>query len=154
MAARPRRLQNFSYIGRRRYFLTFCCAERRDVFTDGAVVELARTQISTTALHERFAILAYCFMPDHVHLLVEGMTDAADLRRFAKLAKQRSGALYARRFGQALWQQGYHERVLRDADDAPAIARYILENPVRSGLVANPHEHPCSFVTSGLPGRV
>jgi putative transposase len=152
MAARPRRLQNFSYFGLRRYFLTFCSAGRRDAFTNDAVVELARTQISTTARQEQFAILAYCFMPDHVHLLVEGLTAAADLRRFVKLAKQRSGALYARRFRHALWQKGYYERVLRERDDPYVITQYILENPVRAGLVANPRDYP--HAGCDLSGRV
>jgi len=105
-------------------------------------VELAREQIFTTARLEGFAILAYCFMPDHVHLLVEGVRERADLRRFAKLAKQRSGALYARRVRRALWQKGYYERVLRDVDDAHEIARYILANPVRAGLAWSPIDYP------------
>jgi REP element-mobilizing transposase RayT len=49
-------------------------------------------------------------MPDHAHLLVEGTTTSADLRRFAKLAKQRSGAAYAMRVDGALWQEGYSNR--------------------------------------------
>ena len=72
-------------------------------------------QFRRTALLERFAILAYCLMPDHVHLLVEGLTDTSDLTRFAKMAKQRSGGIYRRRFGKRLWQEGYFERVLRVA---------------------------------------
>lgn len=109
---------------------------------DDDVVEVARLQIFRTARLEGFVILAHCFMPDHAHLLVEGMTDSADLRRFAKLAKQRSGALYARRARRALWQKGYYERVLRERDDPGVIAQYILENPVRAGLVANACDYP------------
>jgi putative transposase len=152
MAARPRRLPNVSYVGRRRYFLTFCSAKRRTVFIEDAVVELARVQIFTTARLEAFAILAYCFMPDHVHLLVEGLTAAADLRRFVKLAKQRSGALYTRRFRHALWQKGYYDRVLRERDDPYVIAQYILENPVRAALVGNPRDYP--HAGCDLSGRV
>ncbi len=33
--------------------------------------------------------MAYCFMPDHMHMVVTGQNPDADLRRFAKIAKQR-----------------------------------------------------------------
>jgi len=80
-------------------------------------------------------------MPDHIHLLVEGTTSEANLRRFVKLSKQRSGFGFARVTGQRLWQDGYFERVLRKDEDAKEIARYILENPVRAGLVKWPAEY-------------
>ena len=43
-----------------------------------------------------FAVFAYCLMPDHVHLLAHGMSEHADLRRFAKRTKQSSGQRYRR----------------------------------------------------------
>ena len=119
--ARPLRLSPANYLGRGRYFLTFCTFERRSTFV---------------------AILAYCFMPDHVHLLVEACADACDLRRFAKMAKQRSGGVHARTAGQRLWQEGYYDRVLRREDDAYDMARYIFMTPVRAGLARTPTDYP------------
>ena len=108
------------------------------LFIHTDIVQPALEQIRRTRDAECFALFAYCFMPDHLHLLVGGMTETSDLRRFSKLAKQRSGAEYALKHGAALWQEGYHDRVLRDEDDTRAIARYILANPVRAGLVKDP----------------
>jgi len=130
--SRPKRLANVSYIGRARYFLTFCTYQRLKAFTDPDTAAQTLEQFRRTAASERFAILEYCVMPDHVHLLVEGMTTTSDLRRFVKMAKQRSGGVHRRRCGVRLWQEGYYERVLRDADDAPDFARYIINNPARS----------------------
>ncbi len=73
-------------------------------------------------------------MPDHAHLLVEGIAETSDLKRFAKMAKQRSGGLYRRRHDQRLWQEGYFERVLRDKDDVRSFAQYVIDNPLRAGL--------------------
>ena len=73
---------------------------------------LARNEVITSALFE-FAIFAYCFMPDHVHLLVFSESENADLRAFVKRFKQMSGFAYRHDHGQSLWQPGYHERVLR-----------------------------------------
>ena len=132
--SRPKRLENVSYTGRVRYFLTFCTRARLEAFKDPEVAAQTLEQIQRTAAIERFAILACCVMPDHVHLLVEGLDTSSDLKRFAKMAKQRSGGVYRRRRKQRLWQEGYYERVLRDADDAPDFARYIINNPDVAGL--------------------
>jgi putative transposase len=140
--SRPRRIEGFSYIGFNRYFLTFCVRNRRCAFSNGVIVDLVRKQFRITATLEGFAILAYCFMPDHVHLLVEGATETSDLRRFAKLAKQRSGAAHALSSSGRLWQEGYYERVLRDDDASRDVARYIVLNPLRAGLVVSPLDYP------------
>ena len=79
---RPLRLRGFSYRGIHRDFLTFCTFDRHPHFADGAIVAVALSQILRVAENEHFAILAYTFMPDHVHLLLEGMSLDADVRRF------------------------------------------------------------------------
>jgi REP-associated tyrosine transposase len=138
----PRRLDGFSYVGRYRYFLTFCARDRLAVFEDGEIAEQTLAQFQRTSTLERFAILAYCLMPDHAHLLVEGLSIDCDFKRFAKMAKQRSGGVYARSRHTRLWQDGYYERVLRQEEDAQAFARYIVNNPIRAGLVKTPEDYP------------
>jgi hypothetical protein len=76
--------------------------------------------------------------------MVEGTTETASLRLFVKRAKQRSGRAYLAVRGGPLWQEGYFDRVLRPGDDAKALARYIVANPVRAHLVAHPLEYPYS----------
>lgn len=139
---RPHRLGGFSYIGLVRYFLTICTCERRQTFCDDTVVAATLLQFRKVATEEKFAILAYCLMPDHVHFLVEGMTNQSDFRRFVKRAKQHSGAAYALEYRQPLWQEGYYERILRRDEDARDVARYIVWNPVRAGLSLMPAEYP------------
>ena len=140
--SRPKRLEGFNYIGRYRYFLTFCCRGRVAVFRDSQIAEQTLAQFRRTSTFEGFAILAYCLMPDHAHLLAEGLSQDSDFKHFAKMAKQRSGGVYARTRNARLWQEGYYERVLREEDDAREIARYIVNNPVRAGLVETPEAYP------------
>jgi REP-associated tyrosine transposase len=141
--ARPPRLVGFPYIGLYRYFLTICTYKRQPIFANPLIVTMALMQIRKTAAAQSFALLAYCFMPDHLHLLVEGTSDQADFKRFVRLSKQYSGIAHARRLGGGpLWQEGYHERVLRDAENLKGVARYLLNNPVRAGLVAAPIAYP------------
>ena len=146
--ARPRRIQGFNYEGPHRYLLTFCTSNRREVFRESRMAEGALLQFRRTARLEGFALLAYCVMPDHVHLLVEGRTASANLRRFAKRAKQSSGQTYAHRYSAPLWQEGFYERVLRGDTDLREVARYIIWNPVRAGLSPTPADYP--FVGSPL----
>jgi len=138
----PRRLQTFSYVGYQRYFLTFCTIRRRRAFEDAAIVETLLEQIRHTAAAEAFAIFAYCFMPDHLHLLVEGTHETSDLRRFARFAKQRTAFAFRRLRGGRLWQRGYYERVLRSDEATPDVIRYILANPIRAALATTLGEYP------------
>jgi putative transposase len=83
-------------------------------------------------------------MPDHLHLLLEGSSDAADLREAVRAWKQRTGYDWKARAATQLWQPGFHDRVMREADDTRSVVRYVLENPVRAGLVNSAREYPWS----------
>jgi len=138
----PCHLKSFDYLGLYRYFLTFCVNDRKTVFANEAVVTLVMKQILRAATENRFAVLAYCFMPDHLHLLVEGEADNSDCRRFIKSSKQYSGFYYSKAYAQNLWQRYGYERVLRNDEATLDVARYILNNPLRAGLVREAHEYP------------
>jgi putative transposase len=149
--SRPRRLREFDYFGLHHYFVTVCVLDRRAVFTDAAVVESAQSHFLKQAVRFACAILAYCFMPDHVHLLVDGTLENADLQSFVARAKQKSGFDFAAGHHHRLWQKGYYDRVLRDDEPIPDVIRYISNNPVRAGLVVEPVEYP--FWGSGVYTR-
>ena len=137
----PPRLRGFDYLGEHRYFLTFCTHFRRPFFTSRERVEGARTQILRAADDEGFDLIAYCFMPDHLHLLAAGSRPNSDCRRFITRAKQFSGYHYQKEYDERLWQRYGYEHVLRADEDTFRIARYILENPIRAGLVQSVHDY-------------
>ena len=140
--ARPRRLENFSYKGRHHYFFTILTDERRPAFADAAIVEAASTQLLQSSQAYGMAVDVYCFMPDHVHLLAQGMTESASALEFVADFKHATGWAYRRTRGQRLWREGFHDRVLRDESDALDVTLYIVQNPVRAGLVTSPAEYP------------
>jgi len=139
---RPKRLTGVSYVGLQRYFVTTCTAFRNPIFTDPDVAGNVIVQVLESADSHGFSVVAYCVMLDHVHLLVAAQREDADLRRFVKHAKQVTGFVHRQSKHAALWQPGYHERVLRDEEATLAVARYILENPVRAGLASALGEWP------------
>ena len=138
----PGHLKSFDYLGLYRYFLTFCTDARLKFFVEPDVVSLVLAQIARAASETHFESLAYCFMPDHLHLLVEGQSDQCDCREFIKKAKQYSGFYFSRARGQKLWQRYGFERVLRNDEATLDVARYILNNPLRAGLVSNLLDYP------------
>jgi putative transposase len=142
MSRRPRRADGFSYVGMARYFLTCCTAQRASLFTDSEVVTQTLTQIRHVLAAPDFVIPAYCFMPDHLHLLIEATSEGAVLPEAVRVMKQRSAFRFKRRTGRSLWQTGYYDRVLRDDEATLSVARYIVANPVRAGLVESPRDYP------------
>ena len=146
-----RRFPHFPYVGFHRYSLTFCTFRRRPLFVEPALVDVVWSQILLASADFNFMVLAYCFMPDHLHLLVEATEVSAELPAFVKRAKQRSGYHGQRVAGNRIWQVGYFERVLREADDGKEVAAYIVANPLRAGLVEAPENYP--FMGSGTYTR-
>ena len=140
----PRRLPNFNYTGPLAYSVRFCTSGRRRLFTDAALVDLVLMHFLRAARESGMAIVAYCFMPDHVHLLIVGERPDSNARVFIARAKQYSGHAYSKGSGQPLWQRFAYERVLRSSEALSDVARYILANPQRAGLVDKPEDYPFS----------
>jgi putative transposase len=139
---RPKRLPGVSYAGLQRYSVTICTAFRHAVFTDEIVTAGCMLQLRHSATLHQFALVAYCFMPDHVHVLVYGTSERSELPVFIARYKQLTGFQFRRQVGRGLWQPGYYERILRDNESTTLVARYILGNPVRAGLAKCIGEYP------------
>ena len=122
--------------------LTFCTVHRQSLFTTHVVVGLVLQQIARAADEQQFAVIVYCFMPDHVHLLVEGQRADSDGKKFIARAKQYSGFYYKKEHRSNLWQRYGFEHTLRDDELTLVVAKYILENPVRAGLVERVEDYP------------
>src|SRR5439155_10760878 len=120
---RPPRLPSFDYRGRYRYFVTCCSRDRRHVFTLSTIVSGLAGEILRTCDQHAFEVIAYVFMPDHLHMLLNGCSDIADFRAAMTVIRQRSAVAFRRETGQALWQDGYFERVLRREEQTVDVVR-------------------------------
>ena len=81
-------------------------------------------------------------MPDHAHVLGAATALDADFVKWVNLWRQLSGFAWSRQRGEALWQEGYWDYTLRDDEPLIEVAAYIVNNPVRAGLVASPLDYP------------
>jgi putative transposase len=130
------RLKGFDYRGFFRYFVTICTYNKEWVFkNDLLLVDWLTDILREKSSSFRFKVWAYCFMPDHLHLLIEGKDSNSDMRKFISSYKQSTGFSYKKKTGLPLWQISYYEHVLRKEEDTMNVARYIFNNPVRKELV-------------------
>ncbi len=53
-----------------------------------------------------------------------------------------------------LWQKSYYDHVLRHDENLAHVVRYVLENPVRAGLVESFDEYPYAWSAYGVPEAV
>ena len=144
---RPPRVRGFAYTGPNRYFITICTLDRHRYFLSADLVDVLRSQLLTTAAAYRFAVLAYCFMPDHLHALLEAVSEDSDFLKCVYMFKQRSAFSFRKRQGAFLCQEGFYDRTLRNDEQTSDVAAYILANPVRAGLCEDPLSYP--FAGSG-----
>jgi len=106
------------------------------VFTEAAVVDHFR-EVLRRWLHWRQGRCdAYCFMPDHLHALLTGLGERADLWTVMVRFKQETGAWLRRNRPDARWQRSFDARPLPPDESVETVTRYIRNNPVRKGLVS------------------
>src|SRR5882724_4365540 len=146
------RLHLKNYVGQTAVFATLCCFERRPNFERSESCSATSQILREAAASRNFAVHAYCFMPDHLHLLVEGRGANSDFLNFIKTFKLRSTRSFAQSSDSPLWQKKFFDHILRSSESIDSVALYIWLNPVRAGLAKNMGEYPfAGSLTSQLP---
>ena len=135
------------------YAITVVCAARARRFVPGPIASAVASTLENPLLWGQAVPLCWVLMPDHVHLLVELGRDRS-LGRLLQRVKSVTSTV-ARRVDvhePRLWAPAYHDRALRAEDDRRAVARYLLDNPVRAGLVERVQAYPywyCAWEAEG-----
>lgn len=124
------------------FSVTISTAPLTPVFGDVAFglecVRLLRAVCRTTETR----LHAYCLMPDHACLLLAAgrretlATTVNAWKSACRHARRRLGA------PEEFWQRGYADRLLPSPEALRTATRYVLEKPVRAGLVADAREYP------------
>ncbi|WP_018872891.1 transposase [Thioalkalivibrio sp. ALJ16] len=122
------------------YLVTAVCADRYAWFS-----QFEHGRCCVHALRElegEADTLCFVVMPDHLHWLMQ--LEVGSLSRVVQKVKGST----TRRIGQLsgrpcrVWQPGFHDRALRREEDLQAVARYVVANPLRAGLVGNLGDYP------------
>ena len=123
--------------------LTLVTKDRRAIFDNDETVRAALPCLEDARAKHAATIWAYCFMPDHLHLLVQ-LQEGKSLQKFVRLFKQLSGYLLKQTDGLPVWQISYFDRILRRDEALTDVAAYIWDNPRAAGLVDDWEFYPYS----------
>ena len=129
-----------------------------------AVPEIANA-LRNALLHfdgSRYRLQAWVIMPNHVHLLIEplGKHSLSEILQGIKSVSAHEANRILGREG-AFWQPESYDHLVRDSGDFDRCREYVLQNPVKAGLVSAAHEYPfssgfrgaSSIAAKHVPGR-
>ena len=124
------------------YLLTTVTQNRHPLFNDWRLGRLVVAELKRAEEQNLVQSLAWVVMPDHLHWLIE--LKQKSLSSVMQQVKARSAIAInkATQSQNPVWQRGYHDTTLRTEDDLKKLARYIVANPLRAGLVKRIGDYP------------
>ncbi|MEM9056606.1 MAG: transposase [Pseudomonadota bacterium] len=134
------RKHRFSQSGRQ-YVLTTAVSGRRPLFANDENAEAVLAAMRWLHETHRFVVEAAVVMPDHLHLV--GELIETDLATLMHTLKSYTAKLIANRgIAVPIWQPGYYDHALASGRAYRRQVRYVLENPIRAGLVSRVDDYP------------
>ena len=125
------------------YLLTTVCQGRRRLFADWTAASTLAAALAEDRLWHSAKLVCWVVMPDHMHVIVElGEEGLPGLMRRVKAVTALAINRALERRGSAAWLPGYQDRALRSNENLRDAARYVVENPVRAGLVSSVAAYP------------
>jgi REP element-mobilizing transposase RayT len=143
------------------FFFTLCARHLNQPFTNP---DLARAVIEALLWRKRrhhWTLFCYCLMPDHLHLIVQlpsqqtrylnagarGIIPEGILDHVGNFKKYTTTQLWWKMGGTGqLWQQSSYDRAIRYNQSIEPAVHYIVNNPVRKGLVQDWREYPYAAI--------
>lgn len=126
------------------YFVTCCSFRRGPVLANPAIHATFNLFAQRAYADFGIAVGRYVIMPDHLHFFICGPDDfilgwwVGTLKR--TLQKEAEQQRFLR--PSPLWQRGFFDHVMRNAESYSHKWQYVCENPVRAGLVKASQDWP------------
>ena len=133
------------YLENQAYFITTTTQGRESVFASEENALILWNIINNQRERERFYLLGFVIMPDHLHLVIipKGETKISFIMQEIKKGSSRLINRSKGRRGK-LWLDEYYDYVIRNENDLMEKMRYIHYNPIKRGLVDDEEEYPFS----------
>ena len=102
-----------------------------------------------------YELHAYCIMSNHVHVLLQALPINQPIHTISSIVKSIKG-FTAKGINQIqktkgqVWEHMYFDRNIRDLDDYARVCEYIMNNPVKAGLVDEASDWKDSFYQPDL----
>jgi REP element-mobilizing transposase RayT len=128
------------------HFITFVTYKRH------VLPDWARDIVLASCIHDHekcYLLHAAVVMPEHVHLILTPLIDqkrqqVCFLPEILDAIKGASSHIINKKSGSRgpIWQDESFEHVLRSSESLEEKIQYVIENPVRRGLVRDAMEYP------------
>lgn len=129
------------YVGKMAVAFTACERLRRPLFANAFTFDAFCICLRKVCSEGPFVAPILTVMPDHVHLLLIGTDDSANVKdamvRFKRLTGQ-----WLSSNSEARWQKDFYDHIIRYHEGPANYTKYIALNPVRAGLCADPLDYP------------
>ena len=139
---KPHRLVKEFYRGSSIVAFTLCLKNRSTIFKNPDLVDIFIGFLKEITTKFKCKIPIYCFMPDHLHLIITGVDDEADLLKAVSFFKQKTGFWMSKNKVKARWQKDFFDHIIKKGESLTTNIKYILDNPVRKGIVTEWQEYP------------
>jgi len=139
---KPHRLNLNLYKGLVRATFTLCLEGRKSYFVEQYVVNNFLEILKESKDKYDCKNWVYIFMPDHLHLIMEGNSEKSNLWKMIVLFKQKTGFWLSQNSNKIKWQKDFYDHIHRKNEDLMKHIIYLLENPVRKMLVLNWKDYP------------
>jgi REP element-mobilizing transposase RayT len=125
------------------YLVTATTLDRQKLFADFYAGCTAARCFEDARLLGDAKMLAWVLMPDHVHWLLR-LGEQDDLSTVTNRLKSASARHASHTLCKAgtVWAKAFHDHALRSEDDLQDVARYVVANPLRAGLVTRIGDYP------------
>jgi len=116
------------------WHVTITTHNRAPLLRESATASLIMATLAFEVGRNSVDVLVYCIMPDHVHIVAatseENLLDV--IRRFKSWTTnqwQRGSG------GSRMWQPSHYDHGIRLTEKMDDVIAYLINNPVRAGLV-------------------
>ena len=108
----------------------------------GLLIDVLRSLVA----EHKFQLHDFVIMPDHVHLLF-GVESDMTVEKAMQLVKGRFSYRLKKEYGYEgeVWQRGFSEVRITDGQSFLQHREYIVQNPVKAGLVETAEQYPYSY---------
>lgn len=147
------------------YFFTVVTYNRKRVFSNTNNISSFMNAINCVQNNHPFDNLAYCILPDHIHMIwklpdndgdypIRWQLIKSDFSRNYKNIDEIPTASRIRKHERMVWQRRYWEHYIRDDLDLKNHMEYVFYNPVKHRLAKSPFEWKygnfSDYVSDGL----
>lgn len=149
-------------------FLTICCEQSKTPFCDPKLAQAVVNSLLWTRDRHHWLLFCYCLMPDHLHFVcrwtepsgeivdrgVRGKSAENILDHVARFKSFTTREAWKLGWTGQLWQHSSYDRLIDLSDVVAQKIQYVLDNPVRAGLVATYMDWPYARIVDVFDGQM